>query len=288
MRRREFLGLLGTAPLAHPSSVAIAQPARPLPTVGYIGVGPDTRLFSSFKQGLSDLGWQEGQNLRIEERRVATTALVPSAATELVQARVDVLFAISSVFVEAARQVTSTIPIVFATHADPVGTGHVASLARPGGNITGLSMLLTDIVGKELEVLKEALPGVRRVGVLWDPGTPSHGQALPAVQAAGKSLAVELVPAPARTVEELAVALRTIREAVAEAFLVIGATVNYVHRTLLAEAALGHGLPGMFPTRDNVVAGGLISYGANYSELVRRAATYVDNPERRCACRSSC
>src|SRR3974390_1862269 len=127
---------------------------------------------------------------------------LPKCAAALVDMNVDVIFASSSIFVEAARQATKTIPIVFANHADPVGLGHVASLARPSGNITGLSMMLTELTGKQLEIAKEAMPHARQIGVLWNPPTPSHTLALEALKAHGESLGVELQMVPLRTVEE--------------------------------------------------------------------------------------
>jgi putative tryptophan/tyrosine transport system substrate-binding protein len=137
---------------------------------------------------------------------------LPALAAELARMPVDVIFAPSSTFVEAARQATTTIPIIFAVHADPVGLGHVASLARPGGNITGMSMLLTELAAKELEMMTEALPQVRRIGILWNPTTPSHSRALQAIEAAGEKLGLELREVPARSLEELEPALTTMTQ----------------------------------------------------------------------------
>jgi hypothetical protein len=174
--------------------------------IGYLGSG-QTGAFASrvdaLRAGLRDFGHVEGQNIIIEFRWAERVDQFPELAAELVRMNVGVIFATSSTEVEPARQATKTIPIVFATHADPVGIGHVASLARPGGNITGLTMLLTDLAAKELEILKEAVPHVRRIGILWNPTTPSHPPALQAVKTAGEKLGVQLVMVPVRTVEDL-------------------------------------------------------------------------------------
>jgi putative tryptophan/tyrosine transport system substrate-binding protein len=189
---------------------------------------------------------------------------------------VDVIFAPSSTFVEAARQVTTSIPIVFAVHADPVGLGHVASLSRPSGNITGLSMLLTELAAKELEMTNEAVPSATRIGVLWNPSTPSHPRALQAIEAAGEKLSVELRMVPARTLEDFDGAFSTMTREGVGAFLVVASPLIVAERVVVARLALKHRLPGMFPFKENVQAGGLMSYGADRDDLYRRAATYVD------------
>jgi len=189
---------------------------------------------------------------------------------------VDVIFAPSSTFVEAARQATTTIPIVFAVHADPVGLGHVAALARPGGNVTGTSMLLTELAAKGLEMMAEALPQTRRIGVLWNPTTPSHSRALPAVETAGEKLALELRMVPARGLEDFDSAFATMAQERVGGFLAVGSPLVVGQRVPLAALALKHRLPGMFPFKENVVAGGLMSYGADPNYLYRRAAAYID------------
>jgi putative ABC transport system substrate-binding protein len=165
------------------------------------------------------------------------TDQLPELAAELVRTNVDVILALSSTYVEPARQATKTIPIVFAIHADPVGLGHVASLARPGGNITGLSMLLTELAAKELEILKEAVPHASRVGVLWNTTTPSHPRALKAVEAAGEQLGVDLHPLPIRTAEDFDGAFATMTQESASAFLDIAGPLSYSQRAPLADLA---------------------------------------------------
>src|SRR6266566_5786190 len=157
---------------------------------------------AALRMGLQDHGYVEGKNIKLVFRWAETAERLSEFAADFVRLKVDLIFAPTSTEVDAARRATKTIPIVFAVHADPVGVGHVASLARPGGNITGLSMLLTDLVAKELEIFKEAMPQATRIGILWNPTTPSHGPAVQAVQAAGEKLGVKLLLVPARTVED--------------------------------------------------------------------------------------
>ena len=186
------------------------------------------------------------------------------------------IFAPSSTEIEAARRATHTIPIVFAFHADPVGVGHVASLPRPGGNITGLTMLLTDLSAKELEILKEAVPQAGRIGVLWNPTTPSHAPALKAIEAGAEKLGVKLGIVPAQTRDDFPVAFAAMVEERADAVLAVSSPLARVERNLLAELELKHRLPVMFGSRWNVEVGGLMSYAADLDDLTRRAAVYID------------
>jgi putative ABC transport system substrate-binding protein len=177
--------------------------------------------------------------------------------------------------VEPARQATKTIPIVFANHADPIGTGHVASLSRPGGNITGLSELATDLDAKAMEVLNEAVPA-KRIGVLWNPTTPSQVPGLQSVKAAGEKLGLALHMVSATRADDFDVALASMaRESVGGVF-VVPSPLTLMQRAPLAELALKHRLPTIFGARENVEAGGLMSYGADRDDLVRRAALYID------------
>jgi putative ABC transport system substrate-binding protein len=194
----------------------------------------------------------------------------------LVAIPVDVIVAPSSTFVEAARKATSTIPIVFAVHADPVGLGHVASLSHPGGNITGMSMLLTELAAKRLEVMTETVPQARRIGILWNPTTPSHPRALQAIEAAGEKLGLELRTTPAQTLEDFDAAFSMMVQEAVGGLLVVASPLVVAQAAPLARFALKHQLPGMFPFKENVEAGGLISYGADRDDLYRRAAGYVD------------
>ena len=235
-----------------------------------------TSRLEVLRSGLRELGWVEGRNILIEFRWAKGVDQLPALAAELVRMNVDVIFAVSSTYVEAARQATQTIPIVFAIHADPVGLGHVASLARPGGNITGLSMLLTELSAKELQILKEAVPQVTRIGILWNPTTPSHPRALTAVELAGEKLPVQLHTAPVRTADDFEAAFAAMTRERVGAFLSLSGPLDYAQRAPLAELALKHRLPGMFGQKENVKAGGLMSYSADTLDLVRRSAAYID------------
>jgi putative tryptophan/tyrosine transport system substrate-binding protein len=278
MRRREFITVLGGVVAAWPLA-AHAQQVRKVARIGFLGLLPVSGYASrveAFRAGLRDLGYVEGNNLVIEFRWAERPDELPKLAADLVGMNVDVIFAPSSIQVEPARQVTKAIPIVFATHADPVGLGHVASLARPGGNVTGLSMMLTDLTAKQVEIAMEAMPHATRVGVLWDPATPSHALALKALEAAGQTRGVQLQMVPARTVEEFDPAFTTMTEAHVDCVLVVPSLLAYSYRTSLANLALKYRLGGVFQQKESVEAGGLMSYGADTLDLYRRAASYVD------------
>jgi len=278
MRRREFITLLSGAAVAWPLTARAQQPSK-IPRIGFLRFGPASAFagrVEALRAGLRQLGYVEGKNIVIEFRWPERVDQLPEFAAELVGMNVDVIFAMSSTEVEAVRQATKTIPIVFALHADPVGLGHVASLARPGGNITGLTIVLTDLVAKELEVLKEAVPQATRIGVLFSLTAPSHRPAVQAVQTAGEKLGVQLVMVPARTVEDFEGAFSTMSREHVGGFIVVSAPLTISHRARLAELALKHRLPSMFGSRENVEAGGLMSYGADFNDMVRRAATYID------------
>jgi ABC-type uncharacterized transport system substrate-binding protein len=212
---------------------------------------------------------------RIEFRWAERTEQLPDLAADLVRRKVDVIFAISSTMVEPARRATSTIPIV-ATHADPVGLGHVVSLARPGGNITGLSMVFTDLVAKELEILTQVVPQAKRIAVLFNPTTPSLPPAMKAVDVAGQRLGLQLTKVPAQAGEDFDGAFALMARERAEALMVVASPLFSSHREPLAELAKKHRLPAMFGSKENVQAGGLISYAADLTDLHRRAATYID------------
>ena len=276
MRRRDFtIGLL----LAAATQSVQAQEPTKVARIGFLGLAPAAASASrveALQTGLRELGWIEGKNILIEFRWAQRIDQLPDLAAELVQMKVDIIFAPSSTFVEAARKATQTIPIVFALDADPVGLGHVASLARPGGNITGLTMQSTELNTKQLEILKEALPQSTRFGVLWNPSTPSHQLGLPATQAAGETLGITLIAVPARTAEDFDRALMTMADEHVGGFLDLASPLTYSERTRLAELALKYRLPGMFGIKANSEAGGLMSYAADINDLHRRAAAYID------------
>jgi putative tryptophan/tyrosine transport system substrate-binding protein len=278
MNRREFVVLLGASGAAWPFAARAQQPTK-VPRIGYLRAGyasAQSDRIEALRTGLRQLGYVEGKNITIEFRFAERTEVLRELADDLVRAGVDIIFATSSIEVEAARQATKTIPIVFATHGDPVGVGHVASLARPGANITGLSMLLTELAAKELELLKEAVPHATRIGVLWDATNPSHRPAVLAMETAGERLGAKLVMVPVKAVEDYESAFSTMSGERVGSILVVSSALFVSQRAYLAELALKYRLPGMFAGREHVQAGGLISYAPDLSDLTRRAATYID------------
>jgi putative tryptophan/tyrosine transport system substrate-binding protein len=277
MKRREFVALLGGAALFSPT--VRAQQSAKVWRIGYLGFGPAsswTSEIEALRGGLRNLGYTEGKNITIDYRWAERTDQTFELANQLVQLGVDVIFAPASTQVEPARRATKTIPIVFAQHADPVGLGDVASLSRPGGNITGMSMLLTELSVKELEILKEMFPDATRIGVLWNPTTPSHPTAVAALEAAGKKLGVQLILAPAGTISDLEQAFATLARERVSGVLVLSSPLYNGNGELLADYQIKHGLPEIFANRGNVSAGGLMSYGADLDDLYRRAAAYID------------
>jgi putative tryptophan/tyrosine transport system substrate-binding protein len=237
----------------------------------------ETRMWQAFRLGLKERGWIEGGNLQIEFRgSEGNYARLPQLAAELVRLKVDLIVARSSQFVQPAKEATTSIPIVFVVHADPEGTGHVQSLARPGGNITGLANLQSDLGPKMLELLSSAVPGAKRIAVLWNPDTPSHTPTLKAVNEAGRTLRLQLEPVAARTAADLEGAFAAMARARAQAVLVIGSPVYTTERQHVAELARTHRLPTILQTKEAVEAGGLMSYGPNFEDLYRRGAIYVD------------
>jgi putative ABC transport system substrate-binding protein len=231
----------------------------------------------ALRAGLRDLGYIEGKNISIAFGWAETVDELPAIANKLVSMKVDIVFAPVSTFVAPARSATSTIPIVFASHADPVGLGHVASLSRPGGNITGLSMVLTELAAKELQFLKEAIPQGSRFGVLWNPTTPSHLTALASVESVAQPLGVEIYKAPMRTIEDSVQAFDSFTQAHVAGVLILASPTAYsANGARLAELALKHRLPSMFGLEENADDGGLMSYSADILDLYRRSAAYID------------
>ena len=277
MNRREAvlaLVALGIAPLS-----AGAQQSAKVHKIGYLIFGSPSssaNRVEALRMGLQDLGYVEGKNIVTVLRSAETADRLSEVAVDLVRLKVDVIFATSSTEVEAARRATKTIPIVFATHADPVGLGHVASLARPGGNITGLSMLLTELATKQFEILKQALPHMTRIGVLLTVTAPSHRPVSHAVEAAAQELGVHVLTVPLRTPEDLDGAFAMMAGERVNGFLAIASPLTRSQRTRLAELSLKYRLAGMFGTRENVEAGGLMSYAPDLVDLTRRSATYID------------
>ena len=231
----------------------------------------------AFRQGLRELGYVEGRNLTIEYRWAeGKPERMRELAEELVRLDVDVIVAPSSIYTGAAKRATSTIPIVFMSHADPLGSGHVASLARPGGNATGLTIMMTETNVKGLELFKQALPNLARVAVVWDPATPSHGPGLKAIEAAGPSLGLRILSVPVRSASEYESAFSTMAREHADGVLVLSTPLFIAGAKPLAELALRHRLPSLFGPKHNVEAGGLMCYSPRRADLYQRGAVFVD------------
>jgi putative ABC transport system substrate-binding protein len=280
MRRRELIAFATGAWFAWPQFARAQQQAKTA-RLGFVSFGDSAALrprVEVLRAGLRDLGYVEGKNLVIEFRWARTVEQLREAAAELARMKVDVIFAPTSTESDAARRATSTIPIVFVGHADPVGVGHVSSLARPGGNMTGLTVLLSDLTAKRLELLKETVPRVHRVGVLLDRTAPSHRPFLQAAETASPKLGLQLRTIVVNAAAEFDGAFATMVHDRVDAVLVHASTqtVRGDGPRLLAELAQKHRLPAMFGTRDNVAAGGLMSYAPQFDEMWRRAATYID------------
>src|SRR5215471_301470 len=279
MRRREFITLLGSAAVAWPLAVHAQQPTT-VPRVGYLSDESSSLGFASFEplaQRLRELGYLEGRTIVFEHRYAeGKTEALSDLAADLVRLKVDVIVAVGTPAARAAKNATEMIPIVFTRIADPVALGFVASLARPSGNLTGVSVLTIDIAAKWLELLIEARPGVRRVGVFWDPTFPPAALQLREIEQAARVLNVELQPVEVRAAEAFEEAVRAVVGQGTQALIVVPALLFTEQRHRLAELAVQHRLPTMWYRREQVKAGGLMSYGTNFLDMYRRAATYVD------------
>jgi len=278
MKRREFITLLSGAAAAWPLS-ARAQQSGKLPTIGYLGSAtPATQgqWVAAFVQRLRELGWIEGRTIAIEYRWAeGRTERAAEIAAELVQRKVDVIVTSGTSLIAAAMQATSVIPIVFAAAGNPVGTGLIASLARPGGNVTGLSNQAVDLAGKRLELLREIVPGLGRLALLGNVGNPVVVLDMREAQAAARTLGLEVTTLEIRRGEDIVPAFEALNGHEEALYVVFDALVN-THRIRINTLALAARLPTMHGTRDYVEAGGLMSYGTNFPDLFRRAADYVD------------
>jgi putative tryptophan/tyrosine transport system substrate-binding protein len=277
MRRRDFVTLLGGAVFAWPLG-ARAQPAK-RPTIGYLGSGtPATQgqWVPPFVQRLRELGWIEGHNLAIEYRWAeGRTERFSEIAAEFVRLKVDVIVTYATPPTLAAKQATSVIPIVFAVAGDPVGTGLVASLARPGGNVTGLSLQAIDYVGKRLELLREVVPGLRRLAILVNVGNPIGVLEMREVQATARTLGLEVITSEIRRGEDIAPAFEVLKGRTEALYVVTDPLVTTNHARIHT-LAMGAHLPTMHDGREYVEAGALMSYGPSRPDLFRRAADHVD------------
>jgi putative ABC transport system substrate-binding protein len=280
MRRREFITLLGGAAIfARPLAVR-AQPAGKLPTIGFLGTAaPQTwgPWVAAFVEQLRRHGWVESQTVVIEYRWAAgNPERYAEFAAEFVKLNVDVIVT-GGASAPAVKRATATIPVVFAIAPDPVGSGLVSSLARPGGNITGLSFQSTDLASKRVEILREMVPQLSRLAILGNPANPSGGVALEMreVGAAAQKLGLESTPVEIRRAEDIATAFDTMK-ARAQALYVCVDPLTNTNQVQISRLALDNSLPSMFGAREYVVSGGLMSYGPDFSEFFSRAADFVD------------
>jgi putative ABC transport system substrate-binding protein len=279
VRRRQFITLVGGAVAAWPLAARAQQPAGKQPTIGFLGGGTPTgqrTWVAAFVQRLRELGWIEGRTVTIEYRWGEGRAeRFTEIAAELVRLKVDVILAGGTEAAVAAKHATSVIPIVFPSAGDPIGSGLVASLARPGGNVTGLSNLGSDLAAKRLGLLREVLPGFRRLAVLANAAYSGGVTEMVEIDAAARTLGLEIVAFPIRRVEDIAPAFEALKGR-AEALYVVGDPLANTHRLRITTFAVAARLPTMHSQREYVESGGLMSYGANFPDLNRRAADYVD------------
>jgi putative tryptophan/tyrosine transport system substrate-binding protein len=278
---KQIAGLLAMVViLATWAVVAEAQQPKKVARIAFLfGLSPSVSRdrMEAFRQGLTELGYAEGKNIVIEYRWAAgKIERLPALMAELVRLNVDVIVTAGPSPTRSAKEATATIPIVMAWDYDPVGNGFVASLARPGGNITGLSTLAPEISGKQLELLKEILPKLSRVAVLGTSTVPGNAEALRATELAAKTLTVRLQYLDIRDPQEIEPAFEAARGGRAEAVLALASRVLFSQRTQIANLAVKRRLPVVYGEREHVEAGGLMTYGVSINDLFRRAATYVD------------
>jgi len=277
IERRRFLATLGGAAVAWPFVAQAQQPAKP--TIGFLVAGTPLshgQWVAAFVQRLRELGWIEGRTIAIEYRwGEGRNERFAEIADEFARRKVDVIVTSATAAVVAAKQATSVIPIVFAAAGDPVGTGLVASLARPGGNVTGLSIQQTDVAAKRLELLREVVPGLGRLAILANVGSPSVVLDMREVEATARTLGLEVTTLEIRRGEDIAPAFEALKGRADALYVCIDPLVG-THRIRINTLALAARLPTMHATREAVEAGGLMSYGANVPDLFRFAADYVD------------
>jgi putative ABC transport system substrate-binding protein len=275
--RRKFLATLGGA-AAWPLAARAQQPAK-LPTIGFLGAGTSSshgQWAAAFVQRLHELGWIEGRTIAIEYRWAeGRTERFDEIAAEFVRRKVDVIVTSATAAIVAAKQATSVIPIVFAAAGDPVGTGLVASLARPGGNVTGLSIQQTDLAAKRLELLREVVRDLRRLAILANVGSPAVVLDMREVQAAARTLGLEVITSEIRRGEDIVPAFEALNGRAEALYVCIDPLVN-AHRIRINILAMAARLPTVHASRELVETGGLMSYGPNLPNQFRRAADYVD------------
>jgi ABC-type uncharacterized transport system substrate-binding protein len=278
VNRRKFITLLGGAAATWPLA-ARAQQAGKVPTVGYLGGATaisQRAWVDAFREGLRELGWIEGRTVTIEYRWGEGRAeRFAEIAAEFVRLKVDVILAGGTEAAVAAKQATSVIPIVFPSAGDPVSSGLVASLARPGGNVTGLSNQGSDLGAKKVGLLREIFPGLRRLAVMANADYSGAVTEKAEIDTAARTLTLEVVPLPIRRAEDIAPAFEALKGR-AEVLYVVGDSLTNTHRLRINTFALAARLPTMLPQREYAEMAGLMSYGANFPDLNRRAANFVN------------
>jgi len=278
IENRKWVGVFALVmTLAMGGAVAKAQQPAKIPRIGYLGSTSASARTEAFRQGLRELGYVEGKNIVIEWRpHEGKVDRLPALAAELVRLKVDIIITAGAPAARAAKEATLTIPIVMTQIGDPVGSGFVASLARPGGNITGLSTLAPELSGKRLELLKEIVPKLSRVAVLGTSTNPGNSQALKETELAAGAYKVQLQNIDVLSPKDIETAFRDANKGRAGAVLVLASPIIESHRTQIADLAAKNRLPAIYYAPEFVEAGGLMSYGTSFADLFRRAATYVD------------
>jgi putative tryptophan/tyrosine transport system substrate-binding protein len=278
MNRRSLITLLGGATAAWPIG-ARAQQSSKMPTVGFLGASTPTAAgpwVAAFSQRLGELGWIEGRTVAIEYRWAeGRNERMADIAAEFVRAKVNVIVAQGTQAALAAKNATASLPIVFALPGDPVGSGLVASLAKPGGRITGLSSQASELGGKRLDILREIIPGLRRLAIMANVSNAANILDIREVRAAGRSTGVDVASFEIRRTEDIAAAFAAFKDTVDALYVPPDALIN-TNRIRINTLALVARLPTMYGSRENVEAAGLISYGPNFTDLFRRAGDYVD------------
>ncbi len=275
--RRAFLGLAAVGVVAAPAGTHAQQPGK-AHRIGFLSLQPGPGATTeAFRQALRELGYVEGRTITIEYRwAAAKEKRLPELAAELVRLKVDVIVAAGTPSVEAAKGATSTIPIVMAVVADPVGSGLVSGLGRPGGNVTGLTLLSTELAGKRLQLLRELVPKATRVAVLAYRGTPATRLFLEQMRAAAQQMGVALVVQEVSEAEGLPGAVAAMHRDGAQALIVQFSPLSNNNAQRIVELAAQHRMPAMYDVRGFAELGGLLAYGPSVTEMFRRAALYVD------------
>lgn len=276
MRRREFITALGGVIASWPFAIG-AQPTAKLPRLGFLTAGKDSPGLPALLEALRQLGWVEGKTIVIEYRFADNrNDRLPELAAELVRLNVDVIVAAGTLAPLAAKRATTTIPIVMTSAGDPLGTRLVNGLARPGGNVTGLSLMSPDISGKRLELLEQVVPNIARVAVIWNATNPYPANVFRQTESAARQLKLEVQSLEVRTPDDVNTALEAAMRVKANALITVEDPLTVNYRKQIADFAVKNQLPTMSGLREYVDAGGLLSYGPALDDLYRRAAGYVD------------